>query len=95
MKKFVKGLLLAVFAVAMIGCKASTDDSTGGGIPSDPTDISFDGKTFKFTGSVQLMEKAQTIIGSDDYTLYWNEGAFPKGRTVTLSPFIMGKYEVT
>ena len=30
MKKIVKGLLLATFAVAMIGCKASTDDGSGG-----------------------------------------------------------------
>ena len=78
----------------MIGCKASTDDGSGGGIPSDPTDISFDGKTFKLTGSVQLMTTAATIEGSDDYNHEFS-GAFPAGRTVTLSPFIMGKYEVT
>ena len=92
MKKFVKGLLLATFAVAMIGCKASTDDGNGGYY--EQPDISFDGKTFKLTGSVQLMTTAATVEGSKDYN-HQNTGAFPKGRTVTLSPFIMGKYEVT
>lgn len=106
MKKLLNGIAraLCVMAVCVLaGCSyAGSDGGTpaenGDGIPSDSPDISFDGKTFKLTGSVQLMETAQTIIGSDDYNLNSTEiktGAFPAGRTVTLSPFIMGKYEVT
>ena len=63
-------------------------------IISDPTDISFDEKIFNLTGSVKLMTDSAVITGSDDYNNEYT-GAFPKGRTVKLSPFIMAKYEVT
>ncbi len=45
------------------------------------------------TGEVYALENTTTITGSL-YTDNW-EGVFPAGRNVTLSPFIMGKYEVT
>lgn len=83
MKKLIKTLLLAVFAVAMIGCKGSVDEGS-----------KFSLSNYQFTDEVKLMETAQTVTGSDDYNHQYT-GAFPKGRTVTLSPFIMGKYEVT
>ena len=98
MKNLIKTLLLVVFAVAMIGCKASTDDGSGSRPePVPPKDsIKIGETTYEYTGEVQLMTTAATITGSDDYNQKVNyASAFPKGRTVTLSPFIMGKYEVT
>ena len=59
--------------------------------------IVINGVTFDKTAEVYAIETAVTITGSDfvessdaDY-----KGVFINGRNVTLSPFIMGKYEVT
>lgn len=95
MKKVSSLIILLLAGVMMfVSCSYAGNSGSGGGIPSDSTDISFDGKTFKLTESVQLMTAQATVTGSDDYNKN-STGAFPKGRTVTLSPFIMGKYEVT
>ena len=96
MKKLFKGLLLLTIAVAMIGCKASTDDGSGNRPEPIPPkgSIKIGETTYEYTGEVQLMTTQATITGSDDYNQK-STGAFQKGRTVTLSPFIMGKYEVT
>ena len=59
--------------------------------------------TYLYTGFVKVMDSPVTIIGSDDN---WRsfvaedadsivKGVFPAGRTVTLSPYYIGKYEVT
>ncbi len=55
--------------------------------------VSIGGEAFEKTTEVYVLEKTTTITGSgslddDDYV-------FKGGRSVTLSPFIMGKYEVT
>ncbi len=55
--------------------------------------ITIDGVSLEKTGEVYVIENTATITGSaytDNY-----EGVFPAGRNVTLSPFFMGKYEVT
>ena len=49
--------------------------------------------TFEKTGEVQVMNSAVTVTGANNANNY--AGVFIEGRTVTLSPFIMGKYEVT
>ena len=55
--------------------------------------ITINGVTFEKTGEVQVMNGAVTVTGAKNTNNY--EGVFIEGRTVTLSPFIMGKYEVT
>ena len=83
--------------------------ATGGGEPEVPEQpatggkiakeaIVIDGVTFDKTAEVYVIETAETTTGSDfiessadDYY----KGVFINGRNVTLSPFIMGKYEVT
>ena len=70
--------------------------ATGGKIAKDA--IVIDGVTYGKTAEVYATETAVTVAGSDfvessapDYY----KGVFINGRNVTLSPFIMGKHEVT
>ena len=65
--------------------------ATGGKIAKDA--IVIDGVTYGKTAEVYATETAVTIAGSTNTNNY--DGVFIKGRNVTLSPFIMGKYEVT
>lgn len=91
-------ILLLAGVMMFVSCSYAGDSGNGDGIPSDPTDISFDGKKFKLTGSVQLMQTSMQVTGRADLNLNFDNigtGAFPNGRKVILSPFIMGKYEVT
>ena len=55
--------------------------------------IVINGVTFDKTAEVYAIETAVTIAGSTNTNYY--DGVFIEGRNVTLSPFIMGKYEVT
>ena len=88
-------------AAVLLGQKGSGTAGTpeqpaaGGKIAKDA--IVIDGVTYGKTAEVYATETAVTITGSDfvessaaDY-----KGVFINGRNVTLSPFIMGKYEVT
>ena len=65
--------------------------ATGGKIAKEA--IVINGVTFDKTAEVYAIETAVTIAGSTNTNNY--DGVFIKGRNVTLSPFIMGKYEVT
>ncbi|MCR5494234.1 MAG: formylglycine-generating enzyme family protein [Treponema sp.] len=65
--------------------------ATGGRIAKDA--IVIGETTFAKTTEVYAIETAVTIAGSTNTNNY--DGVFIKGRNVTLSPFIMGKYEVT
>ena len=70
--------------------------ATGGKIAKDA--IVIDGVTYGKTAEVYATETAVTITGSDfvESSAPANcQGVFINGRNVTLSPFIMGKYEVT
>ena len=83
--------------------------ATGGGEPEVPEQpatggkiakeaIVIDGVTFDKTAEVYVIETAETTTGSDfieSSAADEYKGVFINGRNVTLSPFIMGKYEVT
>ena len=55
--------------------------------------IKLNGVLLEKTADKKVMNSAVTIAGSTNTNNY--DGVFIKGRNVTLSPFIMGKYEVT
>ncbi len=65
--------------------------ATGGKIAKEA--IVIGETTFDKTAEVYATETAVTITGSTNTNNY--SGVFIKGRNVTLSPFIIGKYEVT
>ena len=69
--------------------------ATGGKIAKEA--IVINGVTFEKTAEVYAIETAATIAGSDfvESSNANYKGVFINGRNVTLSPFIMGKYEVT
>ncbi len=56
--------------------------------PDELSDIGIDGKRFEKTSFVKIPE-ITIIIGSD------KDGVFVTGRSVVLTPYIIGKYEVT
>ncbi len=55
--------------------------------------IKLNGVLLEKTADKKVMKSAVTITGSTNTNNY--AGVFIEGRNVTLSPFIMGKYEVT
>ena len=87
----------AILAVVLLftGCPNSAG---GGGTPPTPPDVG----SFKDTGDgfIKITPPAKGIVGVDpDYTLpgtnnYW-KGVFRAGRKVKLSPYKLGKTEVT
>ena len=96
-KSFV-ALISAALLVGFCSCKASVTPGGGGGESTVIGDIASNGITIngvllENTSEVYVMRNEVTITGktnSDNYP-----GVFIQGRTVTLSPFIMSKYEVT
>ncbi|MBQ0004216.1 MAG: SUMF1/EgtB/PvdO family nonheme iron enzyme [Treponema sp.] len=93
MKNLIKGMLLLTLVVTIIGCNTPTNGDTSGenGNSSGSSGNSFSLSNYMYTDEVQVMTKTAKIVGSDDF----NNGVFQKERNVTLSPFIIGKYEVT
>ena len=109
--KVSKILALAGIAAVLFGvasCDTNADDSSnlaaavllgqkktqtvyGGRIAKEA--IVINGVTFDKTAEIYAIETAVTIAGSTNTNNY--AGVFIEGRNVTLSPFIMGKYEVT
>ena len=55
--------------------------------------ITLDGTLFQNTAEVSVMNSDVEIVGAENTNNY--PGVFIEGRTVTLSPYIIGKYEVT
>ena len=55
--------------------------------------ITLDGTLFQNTAEVSVMNSDVEIVGAANTNN--DTGVFIEGRTVTLSPYIMGKYEVT
>ena len=110
MKK-IKKLVLMMAATGVIGLFAGCDtsSSSGGGEPEVPVvtesvfeltadGIKLNGVLIEKTAEKKIMESAVTTTGSDfieSSAANVYKGVFIKGRNVTLSPFIMGKYEVT
>ena len=96
-KSFV-ALISAALLVVICSCKATVTPGGGGGESTVIGDIASNGITIngvllENTCEVYVMRNKVTITGktnSDNYS-----GVFIQGRTVTLSPFIMSKYEVT
>ncbi|MDR0669767.1 MAG: formylglycine-generating enzyme family protein [Treponema sp.] len=79
----IAGILTAVLS----GCGTVDEDGTG------PAAYSFSTPA-EYRAMVQLT--GGTIIGNDVYAYdSTNKGMFPTGRTVTLSPFKIAKYETT
>lgn len=85
------------------GVTGTIEDEWGDGTPEQPATgakeaIVINGVTFDKTAEVYAIESAVTITGSEFIDPKAEEkyiGVFTKNRNVTLSPFIMGKYEVT
>ena len=104
MKK-TKKLILMLAVAGLVGMLAGCDTSgsSGGGEPVTGGTIAkkaivINGVTFDKTAEVYAIETAVTTTGSDfvdSSASSYYQGVFINGRNVTLSPFIMGKYEVT
>lgn len=99
-----KKVLFCVLSMAMclvVSCSDSSDESSYSNGSFDParSSVFIRGREFEKTGEIQVMREVMTIVGNDDfYPDNYNcdqVGAFYANRTVSLSPFIMGKYEVT
>ena len=88
------------------GVTGSIENEWGDGTPEQPATggkiaketIVIDGVTFDKTAEVYALENTVTVEGSEFVNPSADDkykGVFINGRNVTLSPFIMGKYEVT
>ena len=110
MKK-IKKLILMLAVTGVIGVLAACDtsSSSGGGEPETPEQPATGGKiakeaivigdvTFEKTAEVYATESEVTTAGSDfveESASSYFKGVFINGRNITLSPFIMSKYQVT
>ena len=100
MKLIKKGKLPVVFMAAIMAFAflSCSDDDDAGSDNTITDGIKVDGTLLSKTSEVKVISKSTTIVGTDDeydntYGMY--KRLFVPGRTVTLSPFYMGKYEVT
>lgn len=98
-----------VIALALISCSSpsspeSTNNSDSGssGEEVDKTfsvkeKLTIDGKTYEKTKEVVVIASGttETICMEEDPVDYHGTGVFIKDRSVTLSPFLIGAYEVT
>ena len=92
-------VLLTAMTLLLVSCKAiitpGGGNSEGNDVAGDiaSNGITLNGTLLANTAEVYAMRNSVTVTGktnSDNYV-----GVFIQGRTVTLSPFIMSKYEVT
>ena len=96
--KLLAGGVVLLALVLFASCKLNSDDGANYAAlalagKATREAVTIDGVSLEKTGEVYALENTATITGSA-YT-DGNIGVFPAGRNVTLSPFIMGKYEVT
>ena len=96
-------IIAAILAAALLftGCNQPSGSSSGGG-GTPPTPPAGDAGSFEDTGDgfVKIIPPTTGILGVDpDYTLPYTDerfkGVFVKNRTVKLSPYKLGKTEVT
>ena len=91
-------------ALALVGKNGTSDQSesgssfTGGRTAREA--VTIDGVSLEKTGEVYALENTAAVIGSSPafirkYDRDVDKGVFIPGRNVTLSPFIIGQYEVT
>ena len=110
MKKAKWHVLITAIALLSVLTSCGAAVPPGGGSPSSDRsdivgDIASNGITLnetllEYTAEVYVMRNTVTVIGADqDFvdskTADDYKGVFITGRTVTISPFIMSKYEVT
>ena len=81
--------LVTANAADEIKYKIKYDSSSKTGILATTENIVINGKEYENTALEDVIDTATTITGSGDY------GVFIGSRTVTLSPYSIGKYEVT
>ena len=102
-------LLALLVSFAFIACSSddgsSNDENTAGLTPKTDTPVAdtkseitadgikIDGTLLSKTADVSVISASTEITGAAYTNNY--AGVFPADRTVTLSPFIMGKYQVT
>ncbi|UTC65493.1 SUMF1/EgtB/PvdO family nonheme iron enzyme [Treponema sp. OMZ 788] len=95
---FLGAAFVLLIALIFTACPNSAGGSGGGGTPPTPPDVGF----FEDTGDgfIKIIPTTTGIVGIDPgYTLpgseaYW-KGVFHAGRKVKLSPYKLGKTEVT
>lgn len=91
-------------ALALVGKNGTSDQSesgssfTGGRTAREA--VTIDGVSLEKTGEVYALENTAAVIGSSpapirESYMDVDKGVFIPGRNVTLSPFIIGQYEVT
>lgn len=97
MKNLFKILFIMSLIMTIMACSSpSSGSDLSDTIPTNETEIKINGKTYKFTGEAKIMSEDKKIKGNSNYKISDKiSGSFPEGRTVLLSPFYMGKYEVT
>ena len=100
--KWMVVLMVAGFLFVLASCKGGTTPGDGAGNNGEGTSevwkitsagITLDGTLFQNTAEVSVMNSDVEIVGAANTNN--DTGVFIEGRTVTLSPYIMGKYEVT
>lgn len=98
MRKTLSVILIFTSLVVLVSCVKKEPDiliKTGiEGHVFPMSELVINGKSYEKTGEELINIKNTTITGSNKYNQK-SSGAFPEGRTVILSPFVMSKYEVT
>lgn len=101
MKKITKCLgtvVLSILALCLISCGHDKEAFSQGDVVKKG--IKINGKLLANTSEVCVIPKQVTITGAtpdfiNEHTQDKDKGVLVEGRTVTLSPFVMGRYEVT
>jgi formylglycine-generating enzyme required for sulfatase activity len=91
-------VVLSILALCLVSCGHDKESLRQGDVVKKG--ITVNGRVLANTSEVCVTPKKVTITGAapsfvDEHTMDKNKGVFVEGRTVTLSPFVMGKYEVT
>ena len=81
--------LLTIYA----GCSADGASSNNNGNEPETPEVTFTLSEYVKDSEVSVIKTATPIDGADYTNAY--QGVFIKDRKVTLSPFVMSKYEVT
>ena len=96
--KLLAVLMAALAAFAFVACSSDSDSGTDTKSEITADGIKIEGTLLSKTADVKVISAATEITGSefpDASASAYYKGVFIKDRTVTLSPFIMAKYQVT